>query len=43
MNFDAVDERINKMSDEAKQEQEKLEVERAEKQTELEVIWREEG
>lgn len=38
MGFDSVEERISKMSDEAQKEQERLEEERNEKQTELEVI-----
>ena len=40
MGFDSVEERLNKMSEDAQKEQDKLEEERNEKQTELEVIWR---
>lgn len=40
MGFDSVEERLSKMSEDAQKEQDKLEEERNEKQTELEVIWR---
>ena len=40
MGFDSVEERLSKMSEDAQNEQDKLEEERNEKQTELEVIWR---
>lgn len=39
MGFDSVEERLSKMSEDAQKEQDKLEEERNEKQTELEVIW----
>lgn len=38
MGFDSVEERLSKMSEDAQKEQDKLEEERNEKQTELEVI-----